>query len=89
MPTELPHNHWIDKLALLNGIISALSLYPQLYILITSKVENEHLSPVSFGLILLNSVIWFLYGIHRKIAPLVISSFFNLVASSAILILIY
>ena len=85
--TEI-HHHWIDKVAFLNAIVGAIALYPQLYNLMTSNVRTENLSILSFSLIFLNSIVWLLYGIHRKISPLVISSVLNVVASGLILYLI-
>lgn len=82
------HHHLIDKLALLNGLISGVTLYPQIFILLSSETKTSNLSQLSFWLILLNSVIWLLYGSHRKNLPLVISSLLNIVAAGLILILI-
>ncbi|MEK7567990.1 MAG: PQ-loop domain-containing transporter [Patescibacteria group bacterium] len=84
----IKHNHVIDKLALLNALISGIALYPQVYLLLNSNQNKEGLSAISFVLILLNSVVWFFYGIHRKTNPLIISSFLNIVASMVILYLI-
>lgn len=88
MRPEIPHNHWIDKIALLNGFAGGVALYPQLYILMTSKIHPTGFSYISFSLILSNSIIWLWYGIHRRIYPLIISSFLNTLAAAMILLLI-
>ncbi len=80
------HNHWVDKLAVLNAFFSAAALYPQLYsIIMGSGVEN--LSLPSFGLIFSNNIIWLIYGIHRRITPLILSSLSNAIAAGLILLL--
>lgn len=88
MQNEIPHNHLIDRIALWNGLISGVTLYPQLYLMITGQYQIGNLSGLSFALILLNSLVWLIYGAHRNIIPLVISSFLNAVAAALILSLI-
>jgi uncharacterized protein with PQ loop repeat len=88
MKPEIPHNHWIDKIALFNGFAGGIALYPQLFLLITSKVQSTGFSFVSFCLILSNSMIWLWYGVHRRIYPLIVSSLLNVLASGLILLLI-
>jgi hypothetical protein len=85
---DIPHNHLIDKVALVNAILGAAALYPQLYILIMFGNGQGGLSTVSFGLIFANSIIWLWYGLHRKTLALIISSFFNAFAAGGILLLI-
>jgi uncharacterized protein with PQ loop repeat len=81
------HNHTVDQLANVNGIVTGLALYPQLIrALITGRVQD--LSSLAFGLILINSIIWVVYAVHRRIRPLVVSSFLNIIASGAIIALI-
>jgi hypothetical protein len=88
MDQNIPHNHWIDKIALLNSVMSGLTLFPQLYVITSAHYHEGSLSTLSFGLILSNSLIWLWYGIHRRSPPLIISSFLNVIASSLILIII-
>lgn len=87
--TDNKHTHLIDKVAFVNAVIGAIALYPQLYALLRLREHGEELSVISFALIFSNSIIWFWYGIHRKVIPLVISSFLNAVAAGAILFLIF
>lgn len=82
------HAHFIDALAGVNSGISAIALYPQLFDLLRHQ-SAEDLSPVTFFLIAVNSLIWFIYGIHRQAPPLIISSCFNAIASIAILSIIW
>lgn len=86
---EKNHNHFIDKLAILNAFLGAVALYPQLFGLIINRTTSDSLSPLSFGLILSNSIVWFWYGLHRRNIPLLISSSLNTFASSVILLLIF
>jgi len=85
---DVVHNHFIDKLALANALLSGVTLYPQLYILLTSKADTRGISLLSFSLIVSNSLIWLWYGIHRKTFPLIISSSLNAIAAGAILIIL-
>ncbi len=88
MEKHIQHNHWIDKIALLNALVSGITLYPQLYLIMATNYQEGTLSRLSFGLILSNSLVWFWYGVHRKTSPLIISSFLNVIASGMILLLI-
>ncbi len=81
------HKHFVDYLAGINSGISAVALFPQLFSLLSGKAADG-LSQLSFFLIALNSVIWFIYGIHRGTPPLIISSSLNGLASIGILLLI-
>ena len=40
------HHHLIDKLSVLNGVVTGLALYPQIYLILVSHVENT-LSPMT------------------------------------------
>ncbi len=84
-----PHNHLIDKIAVLNAVLSAVALYPQLYDIVRYGADTAAISRVSFGLILSNSLIWFWYGYHRKIVPLMLSSLLNTIAAGLILFFTY
>lgn len=82
------HKHFVDYLAEVNSGISAIALFPQLFALLGGQ-PTVGLSPLSFFLIALNSVVWLIYGIHRRTPPLIISSICNALASIGILALIY
>lgn len=86
--TNAKHKHPLDHLANVNSGISAIALYPQLADLLNGK-SSTGLSPLSFILIAASSSIWFLYGIHRRTPPLIISSFFNGAAAFGIVIMIF
>jgi len=78
------HHHMIDYLADANCIVSAISLYPQLFWLIRNP-DHSGVSSISFFLIAINSCIWFAYGVHRHAPPLLISSAANAFAALGIL----
>ncbi|EKD33255.1 MAG: hypothetical protein ACD_76C00058G0004 [uncultured bacterium] len=81
------HRHPIDMLAEINSIISGFALYPQLIkIIMGSSILG--LSFISFLIISMNSVIWVVYGYHRKSKPLLISSTLNFISSSGVLLFI-
>ncbi len=82
------HHHFIDRLAGVNSVISAVALFPQLFTLLRGQAPDG-LSPTSFSLIALNSCIWLAYGIHRRAPPLVVSSTLNGLAASGIVLLIF
>lgn len=80
------HKHFIDYFAEINSIISALALFPQFIELLSGK-SSAGISKLSFFLIALNSIVWLMYGIHRRAPPLIISSTLNGLASTGILLL--
>lgn len=84
---QAKHHHPIDRLGNLNGIVSGITLYPQLFHAYTSK-SLEGLSLITFSLIFVNSAIWILYAKHRKLPALLISSILNAISSLGIGILI-
>lgn len=81
------HHHFIDKIAVFAGIASGLALYPQVYIVITTK-DITGLSLISFCIILLNSIVWTMYAIHRRLVALIVSSVLNALASAILILLI-
>lgn len=78
------HKHFVDYLAEVNSVISAIALFPQLFALLGGR-SAVGLSSLSFFLIALNSCVWLVYGIHRRTPPLIISSVCNSLASTGIL----
>ena len=79
------HNHWIDKLALLTGAVSGFALYPQIFIIFTSG-STESVSITTYGIILLNSIVWLVYAIHRGLLSLAIPSILNIFASAGVIV---
>ena len=79
------HNHWIDKLAVLTGVLSGFALYPQIFILITSG-STEDVSLAMYAIILGNSVVWLVYSIHRGLLSLAIPSILNIFASILVIV---
>ncbi|HEY4522598.1 MAG TPA: PQ-loop domain-containing transporter [Candidatus Paceibacterota bacterium] len=79
------HNHWIDKLAVLTGAVSGFALYPQIFIIITSG-STESVSLTTYAIILLNSIVWLMYSIHRGLISLAIPSILNIFASVVVIV---
>src|SRR5512133_1149587 len=82
------HHHTIDRIGNLNGLISGITLYPQLFHALNAR-SLEGLSALTFSLIFINSAIWIAYAIHRKLPALLISSVLNAFSSMGITILIF
>jgi uncharacterized protein with PQ loop repeat len=80
------HNHLIDKLAVVSGLVSGIALYPQIYEIIVNSVQNT-LSPLTLYLIFFNNIVWFVYGIHRQLISLVIAAFLTITASGILLVI--
>lgn len=76
----IEHQHFIDKIAFANSIISGVALYPQVWSTITSG-SSDGISIVSFSLIFINSIVWLLYSIHRSLISLALTSILNCIAS--------
>lgn len=80
------HTHFIDKLAVLNGFVSGVALYPQIYQILAHGVPNT-LSTITLALIFLNSLVWVAYAIHRLLISLLIASALNLIAAGILLLI--
>lgn len=81
------HRHLIDRLAFINGIVSGIALYPQLWSVLSLKAA-EGISTLTYLLIFLNSLIWVAYAVHRGLFSLGVASLLNVVASGGLLIAI-
>lgn len=79
MPPFL-HQHLIDRIALINGFVSGVALYPQVWTVLSSG-SAVGVSLPTFLLILFNSIVWLLYAIHRGLISLGIASVLNTLAS--------
>ena len=80
------HHHLIDKLSVLNGVVTGLTLYPQIYLILASHVPNT-LSPLTLWLLVVNNIVWILYGVHRSLASIVIAGFLSGFAAVTLLII--
>lgn len=81
------HNHFIDKLAFANSLVSGLALYPQVWTVLSSGL-TEGVSLFTFALILLNSLVWLMYAIHRGLLSLGIASVLNTLASAILIVVV-
>lgn len=80
------HNHFIDKLAMLSGVVSGITLYPYIFEILVYGVENT-LSVTTLYLLFFNNIVWLLYGIHRELISLSLASFLTILASGILLVL--
>ena len=80
----LVHHHLIDRLAFLNGLVSGIALYPQVWAVLSNGAV-EGVSSFTYILILLNSLVWIMYAIHRGLLSLGIASLLNALASTILL----
>jgi len=74
------HTHFIDKLAFLNGFVSGVALYPQAWAVLM-KGTAAGVSLATFLIILLNSIVWLVYSMHRGLLSLAVASILNIIAS--------
>lgn len=79
------HTHFIDKVAVLNGAISGLALYPQVIKVLLTGTYNG-VSPLSFIIILLNNIVWSIYAFHRGLISLLLAALLNSLAALVLLI---
>ena len=82
------HHHLIDRLAFVNSLISGVALYPQVWSAVVYG-GTDSLSVLTYTLILLNSLVWIMYSIHRALISLGIASILNAIASAILLIAIF
>ncbi len=80
------HHHLIDKLAVINGAVAGLALYPQIFFILFQGVVNT-LSPLTLWLILGNNIIWTLYGVHRSIVSVTIAGTLSFFAAAILLVI--
>lgn len=80
------HHHLIDRLAVLNGAVAGLALYPQIFFILFGGVVNT-LSPLTLWLILGNNIVWTLYGVHRSIVSVTIAGVLSFFAASILLVI--
>jgi hypothetical protein len=78
------HTHFIDRLAVLNGFVSGLALYPYIYAVLFQGIENN-LSALTLVIILLNNLVWFAYAIHRLLVSVAIAAAFSAIAAGILL----
>lgn len=81
------HHHPLDKIAELNGLLSGIALYPQVFKAIISRSVTG-LSLYTFLFIFINSIIWICYAHHRNLPQVLISSFLNCIAAGILFCLI-
>lgn len=79
------HLHFIDRLAFANGLISGITLFPQL-VKVLAFQDASGVSVTSIALILLNSLIWVFYALHRGLISLGIAASLNTLASGALFV---
>lgn len=84
---SLTHNHLIDRLAFANGLVSGVALYPQVWHVLSNGAISG-VSTLTYVLILLNSLVWVLYAIHRGLFSLGVASLLNAVASALLLLIV-
>lgn len=77
------HFHFIDRLAFANGLISGVALFPQL-VKVLAFQDASGVSLTSIALILLNSLIWVFYALHRGLISLGIAALLNTFVSGAL-----
>lgn len=84
---EIPgrHRHSIDLLADANALLSGFALYPQLFRAFTEPSSRPGLAPATFFMIFAAQIIWFLYGLHRRSTPIIITSILSAIASGCLL----
>jgi uncharacterized protein with PQ loop repeat len=82
------HHHVIDRLAFVNGLVSGIALYPQVWNVLAHE-SAANISTLTYTLILLNSLVWVMYAVHRGLLSLGIASLLNALASAALLLAVW
>lgn len=79
------HTHFIDRLALINSLVSGVALFPQ-GIKVLSTGNSAGVSSVTAILIWINSLVWLAYGLHRGLISVVLSAVLNTIAATLLII---
>lgn len=74
------HHHAIDKIIVVSSFVSGIGLLPEVFKAMNSHPVNS-MSLVTLCIILLNSIVWLLYGIHCGLKSLLISSTLTILSS--------
>jgi uncharacterized protein with PQ loop repeat len=82
---SIVHHHVIDRVIVVSSFISGLSLFPEVYRVFSTHTNNM-MSQTTLFIILLNSLVWVMYGLHCKMGTLLISSTLTIVASGSLII---
>lgn len=86
-PRPLPgHHHLIDKLAVVNGAVAGLALYPQIVYILFFGVANT-LSGLTLWLILCNNIVWTMYGVHRSLVSVTMAGVLSMFAAAILLVI--
>jgi len=80
------HHHLVDKLAVINGAVAGLALYPQIYVILFLGVADT-LSPLTVWLILGNNIVWTLYGVHRSLVSVTLAGLLSFFAAAILLVI--
>lgn len=81
------HHHTVDIIADVNALVSGVALYPQLFKIVTTGAVDGF-SLLTFSIIAINSIVWLIYATHRRLTPLLVSSFLNFTAALGIIFFI-
>lgn len=81
------HTHFIDRVAIINGFISGVALYPQVFKVLSSH-DFTSVSVTSFVVIFINNIVWGLYAFHRGLISLLVASLLNLLAAGVLLLVL-
>jgi MtN3 and saliva related transmembrane protein len=79
-------NHYSQYIGIIAGILTGVSLLPQLLKIIKEKKANS----ISFGMLavlLAGLCAWILYGVLKKDYPIIVTNSFSLLTNIVILIL--
>ncbi|HEY4501531.1 MAG TPA: hypothetical protein VJJ20_00490 [Candidatus Paceibacterota bacterium] len=85
-PMVRGHHHLVDKLAVINGAVAGLALYPQIYVILFLGVADT-LSPLTVWLILGNNIVWTLYGVHRSLVSVTLAGLLSFFAAAILLVI--
>ena len=79
------HQHLIDRLILLSSVVSGVSLVPEVWRVLETHQANT-MTGASLFIMLFNSLVWFIYGMHCGMRPLQISSVLTILTSGFLVI---
>lgn len=82
---EHAHHHAIDKLIILSSFVSGISLLPEIYRVVSTHIVSS-MSAVTLWIILLNSIVWLVYGMHCTLRSLLISSGLSILTAGFLLL---
>ena len=84
-PHPNPWKRFLDRAVLFVGVAAPLMTFSQVWTIWTTK-SAESISPATWGMYFIASIVWLIYGLAHRELPIVISNTLYVVATALVLV---